>query len=73
MTGYEYLLARNRLLFELEDEIAKRRTLPPEQQSAEIKRLRAAFDVRLAELYKQVSDLYPGERHQHPGSENKPH
>jgi hypothetical protein len=62
MNGYQYLVRRNRLMCELEDQI---RALPPmaddERQTA-IKKLEAQFDIRLRQLYADVAKEYPGER-----------
>jgi hypothetical protein len=62
MNGYEYLVARNRLMQQLEDELRKLAPLPAETREAETRRIQAKFDVQLAELYAKVSDEYPGER-----------
>jgi hypothetical protein len=62
MNGYEYLVARNRLMQQLGDELAKLAPLPAEEREAETRRIQARFDVRLAELYGKVADEYPGER-----------
>ena len=62
MNGYQFLLARNRLLHRLEDDLARLAGLPMEQHEAQAKRLRARFDLKLAELYAQVASEYPGER-----------
>ena len=62
MNGYEYLIARNRLMQKLEDDLAGLATLPALEREAETRRMQAVFDMRLAELYGQVADEYPGER-----------
>ena len=62
MNGYEYLVARNRLMQQLEDELRKLAPLPAENREAETRRIQAKFDVQLAELYAKVADEYPGER-----------
>ena len=62
MNGYQYLIARNRLMLRLEDELKRLADLPRERREAEQKRLQAEFDIRLRELYAEVADEYPGER-----------
>ncbi len=62
MNGYEYLIARNRLMLRLEDDLKRLADLPRERREAEQKRLQAEFDIRLRELYSQVMEEYPGER-----------
>ncbi len=62
MNGYEYLVARNRLMQRLEEELAPLATRPVDEREAETRRLQAKFDVQLAELYAKVADEYPGER-----------
>ncbi|HTW86676.1 MAG TPA: hypothetical protein VMD75_01605 [Candidatus Binataceae bacterium] len=62
MNGYEYLVARNRLIQRLEDDLKLLADLPRERREAEQKRLQAEFDIRLRELYAQVAEEYPGER-----------
>jgi hypothetical protein len=62
MNGYEYLLARNRLMFKLEEDLARLRDLPEAERRAQTSRLQAAFDVRLAELYARIASEFPGER-----------
>jgi hypothetical protein len=62
MDGYQYLIARNRLMQSLEDAIGR---LGPEagaERDAAKHRLEAQFDVKLRELYTQVAEEYPGER-----------
>lgn len=62
MNGYQYLVRRNHLMCELEDEVRKLGFLPePERQTA-VKRLEGQFDVRLRQLYAEVATEYPGER-----------
>lgn len=62
MNGYQYLLARNRLMYQLEEELKKLDNLPEAERQKETSRLQAQFDVRLKELYGQVLTEYPGER-----------
>ena len=62
MNGYQYLVQRNRLMWELEDQLRKLEHLPRLEREAGSDRLRVAFDVRLRELYAQVASEYPGER-----------
>ncbi len=62
MNGYQYLVARHRLLLRLEDDLKGLANLPRERREEQQKRLQAEFDIRLRELYAQVSDEYPGER-----------
>jgi hypothetical protein len=62
MNGYEYLLERNRLMYRLEDDLARLRDLPAAERLKKTARLQGAFDVRLAELYAKVANEYPGER-----------
>jgi hypothetical protein len=62
MNGYEYLVARNRLMQRLEDALTKLAHLPAAEREAGTRRLQAKFDDELAALYAQVADEYPGER-----------
>ena len=62
MNGYQYLVARNRLMQQLEDELRKLAPLAKADREAREKQLRAEFDIRLRELYAQVAEEYPGER-----------
>ena len=62
MNGYEYLLERNRLMYRLEDDLARLRDLPAAERLEKTARLQGAFDVRLAELYAKVANEFPGER-----------
>lgn len=62
MNGYRYLIERNRLMCQLEDELAKLSLNDPAARQAETNRLQAQFDIRLKQLYAQVADEYPGER-----------
>jgi hypothetical protein len=62
MNGYQYLVQRNRLMCELEDEVRKLGHLPELERAAAVKQLEAKFDVRLRQLYTQVAGEYPGER-----------
>jgi hypothetical protein len=62
MNGYQYLVQRNRLMCQLEDELKKIEHLPQGERVAATSRLEAQFDVRLRELYARVAAEYPGER-----------
>lgn len=62
MNGYQYLIQRNRLMCQLEDELKRISDLPGDQKEAETKRLQSQFDLKLRELYAEVSEEYPGER-----------
>jgi hypothetical protein len=62
MNGYQYLIARNRLMIKLDDELTRLAPLPEAERQAQTRRLQAKFDDALAELYAQVADEYPGER-----------
>jgi hypothetical protein len=62
MNGYQYLVQRNRLMCQLEDELRKIEHLPEIERNAAAKRLEAQFDVRLRDLYSKVAAEYPGER-----------
>ena len=62
MNGYQYLVQRNRLMCQLEDELKKLEHLPADERAAATKRLEAQFDVRLRQLYGEVAAEYPGER-----------
>ena len=62
MNGYQYLVQRNRLMCQLEDELKKIEHLPADQRVAATSRLEAQFDVQLRELYAKVASEYPGER-----------
>ena len=62
MDGYEYLVARNRLMQRLGNELARLAPLPAGEREAETRRIEAKFDVELAELYAKVAGEYPGER-----------
>jgi hypothetical protein len=62
MNGYQYLVERNRLMFQLEDELKKLDNLSADERGAAVKRLEAQFDVRLRQLYTEVAAEYPGER-----------
>jgi hypothetical protein len=62
MNGYQYLVQRNRLMCELEDELKKLDHLPDAERETAAKKLEAQFDVRLRQLYGQVAAEYPGER-----------
>ena len=45
MNGYEYLVARNRLMQQLEDELAPLAPMPIAEREAETRRLQAKFDL----------------------------
>ena len=62
MNGYEYLIQRNRLMMQLEDDLSRLKDLPDPEREAKTARIRADFDHTLAQLYAQVADEYPGER-----------
>jgi len=62
MNGYEYLVARNRLMQRLGEQLARLAPLPVAEREAETRRIEAKFDVQLAELYAKVADEFPGER-----------
>ncbi len=62
MNGYQYLIQRNRLMFELEEQLATVRDLPEAERRAAAARMQAQFDLRLRELYAGVANEYPGER-----------
>jgi hypothetical protein len=62
MNGYQYLVQRNRLMQQLEQELAAIANLPTAERNKERSRLELQFDQRLRELYAQVADEYPGER-----------
>ena len=62
MNGYQYLVRRNRLMCELEDELRKLEHLPDAERAAANRKIEAQFDIRLRELYAQVASEYPGER-----------
>ncbi len=62
MNGYQYLVQRNRLMCELEDEIRKLGDMPEPDRAAAVKQVEARFDIRLRQLYAQVASEYPGER-----------
>ncbi|HVN90513.1 MAG TPA: hypothetical protein VMT61_11925 [Candidatus Binataceae bacterium] len=62
MNGYQYLVQRNRLMCELEDEIRKLGDMPDPDRAAAVKQVEARFDIRLRQLYAQVASEYPGER-----------
>ncbi len=62
MNGYQYLIARNRLMQQLEEQLRALAHLSPAEREGRERPLRAEFDIRLRELYAQVADEYPGER-----------
>jgi hypothetical protein len=62
MDGYRFMIERNRLMYTLEDDLAKIRHLPEIERRAKTNKLQAEFDRKLALLYHEVADEYPGER-----------
>jgi hypothetical protein len=62
MNGYQYLVRRNRLIFELEDAVHKLSDLLEPERVAGTRKLEAQFDLRLRQLYTEVAGEYPGER-----------
>ena len=62
MNGYQYLVRRNRLMCQFEDELKKLEHLPEGERRAAAKKLEAQFDIQLRQLYAQVAGEYPGER-----------
>ncbi|MGH7931874.1 MAG: hypothetical protein ACREQN_01770 [Candidatus Binataceae bacterium] len=62
MNGYQYLLERNRLMCQLEDQLKKLEHLPQAERQAETGRLQGQFDIKLKQLYAQMASEYPGER-----------
>jgi hypothetical protein len=62
MNGYEYLLARNRLMLKLEHDLEEIRDLPEAERREGTARLQTVFDIELAALYGKVAAEYPGER-----------
>ena len=62
MNGYQYLVQRNRLMQQLEQDLAAIANLPTAERNKERIRLETQFDLRLRELYAQVAEEYPGER-----------
>jgi hypothetical protein len=62
MDGYQYLIQRNRLMIQLEDDLAKLKDLPDAERERETKRIQTKFDFTLAELYAGMADEFPGER-----------
>ncbi len=62
MNGYQYLIARNRMMQQLEHQLQQLAHLPQAERDGKERLLRAEFDIRLRELYAQVADEYPGER-----------
>ncbi len=62
MDGYRFLIERNRLMYKLEDDLAKIRDLSEVERRAKTAKLQAEFDRQLAALYGQVAEEYPGER-----------
>lgn len=62
MNGYQYLIERNRLMIKLDDELTRLAAIPEVERLAQTRRLQQKFDDKLAELYGQVADEYPGER-----------
>jgi hypothetical protein len=62
MDGYEYLVARNRLMQRLGEELARLAPMAAAEREAETRRIEAKFDAELAEMYAKVAGEYPGER-----------
>ena len=62
MNGYQYLVARNRLMQQLETQLRRLADLAQPDREGKERLLRAEFDLRLRELYAKVADEYPGER-----------
>jgi hypothetical protein len=62
MNGYQYLVARNRLMQQLETQLRQLADLVQPDREGKERLLRAEFDLRLRELYGKVADEYPGER-----------
>jgi hypothetical protein len=62
MNGYRFMIERNRLMYKLEDDLAKIRHLPEIERRAKTTKLQAEFDRQLAALYGQMAEEYPGER-----------
>ncbi|HKD66488.1 MAG TPA: hypothetical protein VKB84_06575 [Candidatus Binataceae bacterium] len=62
MDGYRFMIERNRLMYKLEDELAKIRHLPDIERRAKTTKLQSEFDRQLAALYAEVAQEYPGER-----------
>jgi hypothetical protein len=62
MNGYQYLVQRNHLMCQLEDELKKIAHLPQGERIAATSKLEAQFDIQLRELYAKVATEYPGER-----------
>jgi hypothetical protein len=62
MNGYQYLVARNRLMQQLEIELRRLTPMTPRDRESRERLLRAEFDMRLRELYGKVAEEYPGER-----------
>jgi len=62
MNGYRFMIERNRLMYKLEDDLARIRHLPEIERRAKTNKLQSEFDRELAALYRQVAEEYPGER-----------
>ena len=62
MNGYQYLVQRNRLMCQLEEQFKKIEHLPQAERIAATGRLQTQFDIQLRELYAKVAGEYPGER-----------
>jgi hypothetical protein len=73
MDGYRYMIERNRLMQNLEENLKKLAGLPEQQREAETRRLRVEFDRRLTELYTQVASEFPGERKKKARAMTDPH
>jgi hypothetical protein len=73
MNGYRYLIERNRLLYELEDELRKIEHLAAAERLRRKAELEAAFDRKITKLYAEVADEYPGERRKTARALDDPH
>ena len=62
MDGYQYLIQRNKLMIQLEDDLGKLKDLPDPDRERETKKLQTRLDFALADLYAKVADEFPGER-----------
>jgi hypothetical protein len=62
MDGYRFMIGRNRLMYKLEDELARIRHLPDIERRAKTAKLQSEFDRELAALYATMAEEYPGER-----------
>jgi predicted transcriptional regulator len=73
MNGYRYLIERNRLLYELEDQVKKIQHLAEPEKRQRKAELEAAFDRKVARLYAEVAAEYPGERRKAARPLDEPH